>query len=218
MTDAVIEKHIGSLLQRYPQLQDSKKSIVEAYQAMQRTYKRGKKLLIAGNGGSAADAGHIAGELMKSFRLARPLSPDLIKKMREIDDKRGRELSETLEFPLTAISLTAHEALSTAFGNDVGALGVFAQQLLGFGRQGDVFLAISTSGNSENILRAAVLAKAMGIYVIGLTGQNGGELAHLADTTVKVPESETYMIQELHLPIYHCWCMMLEEYFFGLGK
>lgn len=185
---------------------------------MQRTYKKGKKLLIAGNGGSAADAGHIAGELMKSFRLARPLSPDLTKKMREIDEMRGRELSETLEFPLTAISLTAHEALSTAFGNDVGALGVFAQQLLGFGREGDVFLAISTSGNSENILRAAVLAKAMGIYVIGLTGQNGGELAHLADTTVKVPESETYMIQELHLPIYHCWCMMLEEYFFGLGK
>ena len=116
-----------------------------------------------------------------------------------------------------AIPLVAHEALTTAYINDVDGYGVFAQQLLGFGRAGDVFLAISTSGNSENILNAAVVAKAVGINIIGFTGADGGKLKELADVTVRVPETETYKIQELHLPIYHAWCMMLEEYFFGVG-
>ena len=114
-----------------------------------------------------------------------------------------------------AIPLVAHEAMTTAYINDVDGLGVFAQQLLGFGREGDVFLGISTSGSSQNILYAAVAAKALKLKVIGLTGQSGGALAELADVTVKVPETETYLVQELHLPVYHCWCMMLEEYFFG---
>ncbi len=114
-----------------------------------------------------------------------------------------------------AIPLVAHEALTTAYINDVDGLGVFAQQLFGYGRAGDVFLGISTSGNSENIMNAAVVAKASGIQVIGLTGYSGGELAGIADVTVKVPEAETYRVQELHLPIYHCWCLMLEDAFFG---
>lgn len=114
-----------------------------------------------------------------------------------------------------AIPLVAHEALSTAYINDVDGYGVFAQQLFGFGRKGDVFLGISTSGNSKNIMNATVVARASGIKVIGLTGANGGELAMVADAAVKVPETETYMIQELHLPIYHCWCLMLEDRFFG---
>ncbi len=116
-----------------------------------------------------------------------------------------------------AIPLVAHEALSTAYINDVDGYGVFAQQLLGFGREGDVFLGISTSGNSQNIMNAAVVARALGIKVIGLTGADGGELGRFADVAVRVPEKETYMVQELHLPIYHCWCLMLEERFFGDG-
>ncbi len=114
-----------------------------------------------------------------------------------------------------AIPLVAHEALTTAYINDVDGLGVFAQQLFGFGREGDVFLGISTSGNSKNVINAAVVAKAMGIKIIGLTGADGGELSEISDITVKAPERETYRIQELHLPIYHCWCLMLEDKFFG---
>jgi D-sedoheptulose 7-phosphate isomerase len=108
----------------------------------------------------------------------------------------------------------AHEALTTAYINDVDGLGVFAQQLFGYGRKGDTFLGISTSGNSQNIMNATVVARAMGISVLGLTGKDGGELATVADVAVRVPQEETYLIQELHLPVYHCWCMMLEEYFF----
>ena len=182
---------------------------------MEEAYENGHKLLIAGNGGSAADSEHIAGELMKRFKTQRKVSFEFAKKLCEIDSKRGPELAKNLECSLTAIPLVAHEALTTAYINDVDALGVFAQQLFGYGQEGDVFLGISTSGNSKNIMSATVVARAMGIKVIGLTGANGGELASVADITVKVPETETYMIQELHVPVYHCWCLMLEEHFFG---
>ena len=114
-----------------------------------------------------------------------------------------------------AVPLVAHEALTTAYINDVDGLGVFAQQLFGYGKEGDVFLGISTSGNSENIINAAIVAKASGIKIIGLTGNSGGKLKEISDVVVKAPETETYMIQELHLPIYHCWCLMLEDKFFG---
>ena len=123
-------------------------------------------------------------------------------------------MSENLERSLTAISLVTHEALTTAYINDVDGSGVFAQLLYGFGRMGDVFLGISTSGNSENIINATVVARASGIKIVGLTGANGGELANVADVVIRVPEIETYMIQELHLPIYHCWCLMLEDKFY----
>lgn len=189
--------------------------IVNAYLLLEETYTAGGKILIAGNGGSAADAEHIAGELMKSFKLPRPVSSELAKKLSAIDSKRGAVLSQKLECCLTAIPLTAHEALTTAYINDVDAVSIFAQQLFGYGRAGDTFLAISTSGNSSNIINAAVAAKALDIKIIGLTGADGGELASIADTAVKVSETETYMVQELHLPIYHCWCLMLEERFFG---
>jgi D-sedoheptulose 7-phosphate isomerase len=128
---------------------------------------------------------------------------------------RGVELAGKLERALMAIPLVAHEALSTAYINDVDGLGVFAQQVFGFGRAGDVFLGISTSGNSKNVMSAAVVARALGMKVIGLTGAKGGELAAYADVAVKVPETETYKIQELHLPVYHCWCLILEDRFFG---
>lgn len=210
-----LEKHIDLLLQRHPALEPVKKNIIDAYLVMEECYEHDGKLLIAGNGGSAADAEHIAGELMKRFKTPRPVSPAFAEKLREIDPVRGDNLARNLECGLMAIPLVAHEAMTTAYINDVDGLGVFAQQLFGFGRKGDVFLGISTSGNSKNVMSATVVAKALGIKVIGLTGAKGGELAQAADVAVKVPETETYMIQELHLPVYHCWCLMLEDKFFN---
>lgn len=209
------QKHIDLLVERYPILNECKQSIIDAYLVMEETYEHDGKLLIAGNGGSAADSEHVAGELMKRFKTPRPVTPEFAEKLISIDEERGKDLAKKLERGLMAIPLVAHEALSTAYINDVDGLGVFAQQLFGFGRPGDVFLGISTSGNSRNVMFATVVARALGIKVIGLTGAKGGELAEVADVVVKVPETETYMIQELHLPVYHCWCLMLEDKFFG---
>lgn len=208
-------KHIDLLIKRYPSLESIKEDIINGYLVIEECYLNNGKLLIAGNGGSAADSEHIAGELMKRFKLPRPISKELADKLKSVDGVRGEELAKNLECSLMAIPLVAHEALSTAYINDVDGYGVFAQQLLGFGREGDVFLGISTSGNSKNVMNATVVARALGIKIVGLTGAKGGELSTVADVTVKVPETETYMIQELHLPIYHCWCLMLEDKFFG---
>ena len=208
-------KHIDTLLTRYPQLFVCKDDIVAAYDIMEEAYLHDHKLLIAGNGGSAADSEHIAGELMKRFKTPRPVPQSFAEKLVSIDPVRGENLAHNLERGLMAIPLVAHEALTTAYVNDVDGLGVFAQQLYGFGRPGDVFLGISTSGNSKNVMSATVVARALGIKVIGLTGAKGGELTEVADVAIKVPETETYIIQELHLPVYHCLCLMLEERFFG---
>ena len=213
--DKTLSGHLDTLIGRHPSLGAVRKEIAAAYLAMEECYERGGKLLIAGNGGSAADSEHIAGELMKRFRNPRPVPDEFAERLKSIDPVRGAQLAANLERGLMAIPLVAHEALTTAYINDVDGLGVFAQQLYGFGRKGDVFLGISTSGNSRNVMYAAVTARALGIRVIGLTGAEGGELAEFADVAVKVPETETYMIQELHLPVYHCWCLMLEEHFFG---
>lgn len=210
-----LQSHIDLLIKRYPVLGSIEKDIVDAYLVMEETYEHDGKIMVAGNGGSAADAEHIAGELMKRFKTPRPVSDEFAKKLKAIDPERGANLAANLERSLMAIPLVAHEALTTAYINDVDGYGVFAQQLFGFGREGDVFLGISTSGNSKNIMSATVVARALGVKVIGLTGAKGGELAGVADVCVKAPETETYMIQELHLPIYHCWCLMLEERFFG---
>lgn len=213
--DAKLVKHVDLLIKRYPQLEGIRNEIVKAYLIMEECYEHGGKLLIAGNGGSAADAEHIAGELMKRFKILRPVSKAYAQRLKNVDPERGAALAKNLECSLMAIPLVAHEALTTAYINDVDGLGVFAQQLFGYGRKGDVFLGISTSGNSKNIMNATVVARASEIKVIGLTGAKGGELSEVADVAVKVPETETYMIQELHLPIYHCWCLMLEDKFFG---
>ena len=213
--DAKLIKHIDLLIERYPVMKSIKDSIIDAYLLMEQSYLNGGKLLIAGNGGSASDSEHIAGELMKSFKLERRIPDDFKKNLIAIDSVRGEYLAKNLQQPLLAIPLVSLEALSTAFINDVDGYGVYAQQMLGFGKPGDVFLAISTSGNSKNVMNATVVARAMGVKIIGLTGAKGGELASVADVSVKAPSEETYMIQELHLPIYHCWCLMLEERFFG---
>lgn len=210
-----LEAHVDLLISRYPMLGKIRKEIMEGYFVMEECYQNGGKVLVAGNGGSAADSEHIAGELMKRFKIPRPVSREFAEKLEAVDSVRGKELAKNLECSLMAIPLVAHEALTTAYINDVDGLGVFAQQLFGFGKSGDVFLGISTSGNSKNVINASVVARAMGIKVIILTGATGGELAQIADVAVKVPEMETYMIQELHLPIYHCWCLMLEDKFFG---
>ena len=210
-----LQGYIDALVKRHPALEAVEGPIAEAYLLMQEGYERGGKLLVAGNGGSAADSEHIVGELMKRFNRPRPVAPEFAAKLVAVDPARGAALAKSLERPLTAIPLVGHEALSTAFMNDVGGADVYAQQLLGYGCPGDVFLAISTSGNSENIMRAIVAARALDLRVIGLTGRSGGAMAALCDVTVRAPETETYLIQEYHLPIYHCWCLMLEDYFFG---
>lgn len=215
MLEKRLEKHIDLLIDRYPVLEACKEDIISGYELLEECYTNGGKLLIAGNGGSAADAEHIAGELMKRFKTPRPIPNELKERLIEIDPVRGENLSKNLERPLMAIPLVAHEALTTAYINDVDGLGVFAQQLYGFGKKNDVFLGISTSGNSQNVMSATVVARALGIKVLGLTGELGGELNMVSNVCVKVPETETYRIQELHLPVYHCWCLMLEDYFFG---
>lgn len=210
-----IQKHLDELVERYPSLSSCRDDIEAAYKVMEEAYEGDHKLLIAGNGGSAADSEHIAGELMKRFKITRPCPPEFAERLKSIDPERGENLAKNLERGLMAIPLVAHEALTTAYINDVDGLGVFAQQLYGFGREGDVFLGISTSGNSKNVMSATVVARALGIKVVGLTGKAGGELAKVADVVIKVPEMETYKIQELHLPVYHCLCLMLEDRFFG---
>ena len=213
-----LQKHIALLMERYPVLRSCEQSIVAAYDILEECFARGHKLLIAGNGGSCADSEHIVGELMKGFKLPRKSDDAYTKKLKAIDPVRGGELAEKLQGGLPAIALDGHQGLNTAFINDVpdGGLLMYAQQVNGYGKEGDVFLGISTSGNSKNVMYATVVARAKGLKVIGLTGEKGGELALVSDVAIRVPETETYMIQELHLPVYHCLCLMLEEKFFGV--
>lgn len=210
-----IYKHIEVLVNRYPVLNSVKDEIVEAYFLLVESYKNEGKLLIAGNGGSAADAEHIVGELMKGFKLPRKLNENFTDKLISENEELGTVLAESLQGALPAIALDGHPALSTAYMNDCEPLLCFAQQVNGYGKADDVFLGISTSGNSKNVLYAATTAHAKGMKVIGLTGAKDSKLAQMSDVCIKVPQTETYMIQELHLPVYHCLCLMLENEFFG---
>lgn len=210
-----IEKHIDLLMQRYPILEVCREDIIKVYQILEQCYLNGGKLLIAGNGGSAADSEHIVGELMKGFKKSRTLDENYRNNLMNVDYELGTALANNLQGALPAIALDGHPALTTAYMNDCEALLCFAQQINGFGTEKDVFLGISTSGNSKNILYASVVAKAKGLKVVGLTGEKESQLSKMADVCIKAPEIETYMIQELHLPIYHCLCLMLEERFFG---
>lgn len=215
MTESNINKHINTLIDRYPKLIVCRESIQQAYDILKEAYSNGRKLLVCGNGGSAADSEHIVGELMKEFKLKREVYKDQADAMMSIDSELGTILAKHLQGALPAISLTGHSSLTTAFMNDSNPELIFAQQVNGYGKPNDVFLGISTSGNSRNILFAAVAAKAKGLHVIGLTGQRNSKIKGLADICIQVPETETYKIQELHLPVYHCLCLMLEEHFFG---
>lgn len=209
-----LKEHVELLIARYPMLEGCEDSIIRAYFLLEESYSKGNKLLVAGNGGSAADSEHIVGELMKGFKLPRKLDAEISQKIIDESEELGKTLVENLQGALPAIALDGHPALSTAYMNDCEPLLCFAQQVNGYGVEGDVFLGISTSGNSKNILYAAVTAHAKGMKVIGLTGAKDSKLETLSDVCIKAPQTETYMIQELHLPIYHCLCLMLEDRFF----
>ena len=206
--------YLENLIERYPQLASVRGSVSRVYDILCSAFASGGKLLVAGNGGSAADAEHIVGELMKSFVKSRPVPEQMAERMRAVDWECGSRLAGSLEGALPAIALTGQLGLSTAFLNDVDGSMVYAQQVYGYGREGDVFFGISTSGNAKNVYLACVAAKAKGMKAVGLTGRDGGRLAHVADASIIVPEQETYRIQELHLPVYHTLCLMLEEHFF----
>ena len=210
-----VSAHMDLLLERYPVLEEAREDILCAYRILCECYEHGGKVLVAGNGGSAADAEHIVGELMKGFKLPRKIGSDFRSKLIGASPELGEVLAENLQGALPAIALDGHFALTTAYMNDCEPLLCFAQQVNGFGNTDDVFLGISTSGNSKNILYAATVARAKGMKVIGLTGAKSSKLAQMADVCIQAPETETYRIQEFHLPIYHCLCLMLETHFFG---
>ncbi len=207
-------RYLVELTERYPVLKQVEGDIRDLYETVRESYENGGKLLIAGNGGSCADSEHIVGELMKGFVKKRTVPEEMAKNLKAIDPERGGKLACSLQQGLAAIALTGHTALSTAFLNDVDGEVIYAQQVYGYGKPGDVLLGITTSGNSENIMYAAVAAKAKGMKVVGLTGRDGGKLKGICDAAVVVPETETFKIQELHLPVYHALCLMLEEHFF----
>jgi len=210
-----LEQHINHLIDRYPKLIICREDIVKAYELLEAAYSSGRKLLVSGNGGSASDSEHIVGELMKEFKLKRKVYSQQADALKQIDPELGQTLADNLQGALPAISLTGHSSLTTAFMNDAMPELVFAQQVNGYGKPGDIYFGISTSGNSKNVLYAAVNAKAKGLKVIGLTGEKESKLMKYADVCIRVPETETYKIQEFHLPVYHCLCLMLEDRFFG---
>ena len=205
---------INDLVNRYPVLAKVRDDIEMVYKLLVECYENGGKVLIVGNGGSAADSEHIVGELMKGFIKNRPVSAEMYEALVAVDPVRGEALAKNLQGGLPAIALTAHTSLNTAFANDRDPVMIYAQQVNGYGKPGDVFLGISTSGNAENVMYAAVTAKAKGMKVLALTGKDGGKLAKVADVSIIVPEKETFKIQELHLPIYHVLCLMLEDHFY----
>jgi phosphoheptose isomerase len=212
------KKFLEVLIQRYPQLANISEKINEAAERLLRCYQNGNKLLICGNGGSSSDSDHIAGELLKGFEQKRILDDSMRKSLISASAKRGLHLAEKLQAGLPAISLSAHAGLITAVANDTDATLIYAQQVIGFGNPGDVLLGISTSGNAQNVLDAAITARAKGMTVIGLTGETGGKLKAFCDILINVPEKRTAYVQELHLPVYHTLCLIIENHFFGIDE
>lgn len=207
-------KIIDELMNRYPQLHVVEDDIQKAYQILAECYENNGKLLTAGNGGSACDAQHIVGELMKGFYKERRIDKSLEDKLAAAGGERGKQVGRKLQKALPAISLSAQEGILTAIGNDIGYEYAAAQMLAGYGERNDVFLSISTSGNALNILNAICVAKAKEIKIIGLTGASGGKMKDACDVCICVPSTVTHEIQEMHIPIYHALCLMLEDNFF----
>ncbi|RPH24115.1 SIS domain-containing protein [Buttiauxella warmboldiae] len=197
-----------------PALQVCEPSIVNAWEILVRCFKQQNKLLLCGNGGSAADCEHIVGELMKGFVLPRTLPASVQEKIKAAWPDRGDYLASHLQGALPAISLVSHTSFSTAFINDVAADMVYAQQVYGYGQAGDVLMALSTSGNAENVLNAARIAEVCGMETVAITGSKGGEIARLAHCVICLPADKTYRIQEYTLVVYHCLCAMLEAEIF----
>ena len=214
--DERLERYIDELIERYPSLECTREDISSAYLVLEECFNSGGKLLVAGNGGSASDAEHIVGELMKGVKFPRRVDGRFAERLIEESSSLGPVLAEKLQGALPAIALDGHPSLTTAYMNDCEPLLCFAQQVNGYGREGDVLLAISTTGKSRNVLYAAVTARAKGMKVIGLTGAMESELTSFSDVSVRVPETEPYKVQELHLPVYHTLCLMLERKFWDM--
>jgi len=215
--DNVFLKHCNNLFKRYQILLPLQENLYKAYEIICQSFLGDKTLFLCGNGGSAADCEHIAGELLKGFLQSRGLDQTRKDELMNVnkDTEKGKFLTENLQSGLKAISLTSHPSLHTAITNDTCAELGFAQQLNALGRKGDVLLAISTSGNAENVIFASHVGRSLGIKVIGLTGESGGKLADYCDVLLNVPEKETFKVQELHLPVYHTLCAMIEEKIFS---
>jgi phosphoheptose isomerase len=205
---------INKLISDYPVLTVCREDIFKAFELLKFVYENKGILLACGNGGSAADAEHLVGEMMKTFNLERPLQEALKVKLSRDFGNDGKFLADHLQRSLGAISLVSQTSLITAIGNDVSADLIFAQQVIGYGKPGDVLFAITTSGNSKNVLNAVYTAKVMGLKVIGLTGRTGGKMKKHCDVAICVPADVTPRIQELHIPVYHTLCAMLENHFF----
>ena len=211
-------KKISELIERYPALELCRKDLISAVEKICKSFRAGNKLLICGNGGSASDSLHIVGELMKGFNLPRKIE-DFNKNFVEIAEKIFPNdinyFKKNLQCALPAISLVGESALNTAVANDNAADLIFAQQVLGLGKRGDILIAISTSGNSKSVVYAAKVAKVLGLEIISLTGRSGGKLKNISDVTICAPADSAYTIQEFHLPIYHMICLAAENEFFG---
>lgn len=206
---------LTDLLNRYSELQPLKEQVAEAAETIIETYKNGGKVLVCGNGGSCSDADHIVGELMKSFEGRRPLAKELQNELISLSPDTGKMLAEKLQQGLPAISLTVHQSLITAIANDISGEVIYAQQVVGWGNKGDVLIGLSTSGNSQNVIDAMIVARAKGLKTIGLTGETGGKMREWSDVLINVPQRRTAYVQELHLPVYHALCMIVEIEFFG---
>ena len=208
-------KHLQRLFERYPILKGCESELTSALAILTTAYETGNKLLVCGNGGSAADSEHIVAELMKGFQKPRRISDSDASRLAESAGALGTVIAGKLQAALPAISLVSHVALISAVANDTAAEMAFAQQVYGLGKPGDVLLGITTSGNSSNVINAVAVAKTFGLKTIILTGRTGGKVAPMADTAIRVPADAVADIQELHLPVYHWLCIEVEEKFFG---
>lgn len=208
-------KILDNLLTRYPDLAPCRADIVQAFQLLASSFSSGGKLLVCGNGGSAADSEHIVGELMKGFVRRRPIPPELRARLLTVSPPDGAYLADRLQGALPAISLVSQTSLVTAIANDTAADMAFAQQVYGYGRPGDAVFGISVSGNARNVLYAFQVARALGLTTLGLTGRTGGTLLPFCDVAIRVPFDLVHEAQERHLAIYHALCLMLEQEFFA---
>ncbi len=205
---------LDGLITRYPALSGCRESIWDAFEMLFACLKEGKKLVLCGNGGSCADCDHITGELLKGFCKGRPLQETEKEALRKIDLERGEMLSNKLQKGLAVVNLCANTAAMTAVANDTDADLIFAQQLMGLGKEGDVLVCICPRGSAENILNAIAAARLQRMKILGMTAWDGGKMKGLCDVLIAAPEREVYCVQEMHLPIYHALCLMLEVAFF----
>ena len=209
---------IDEMTERYPELSGVRPALETLIERSIDAFRNGGTFFVHGNGGSASDAEHICGELLKGFKSLRPFPPEELDKWKELFGQEAADKASRLQMGLRAVSLLSHPGFTSAFGNDVDSSLAVAQQLLALGRKGDVFLGISTGGNAENIRYALMAAKTRGIFSCLLTGNKHGICEKYADLVIAAPESETFKIQELHLPIYHTFCLEVENAIFGNTK